>query len=870
MDATTKRLLKEFAATPAGERRAYLEAHKAELTQSRLRALSAKTMAQAQAGQLASATLGGQFLELAGELVGEPLLRFDGAFLPAFLALVRGDGRTAYRLLNALEKAILTYSMSESNLTLCQQIIAVKRGAAAVQLGDLDALRAALQESATLLKKAPNDLIAVDVGNLAGLLLRYLGRFDDAIEALNDAATTADSLPNPMLAVQARINRAGAELAAGRPTDAEKTLAEALKTAPKTFTVELQIQRGVVLGLLEKPAESRAAFRAAQKIAQELSNPSAEARALLGECGLADDRNDRATVKALLARLKPLVETLQQPLLTFPYTAALGRLALSEKDPARAEALMRGVLPKATGALHISARLDLLLVLCRALVLQKKWEAADTALSEAEQFVEYQRSGLNDPAERSQFGEAYSQVYVLHAYVAAIRKQTWESLLLSERLRGLTLNELMRATDWRVQTRGLTPADADRAASFRKDEATAYAALNDAVTTDERESARTRMEQVATARKSFERALAHSKPLLALRGWGALPQPEQAARALFADSKPTCYLSFLTNGDITLVSGLIGKSGRMTYTSLLLPALTGPALNAAVKAFHGACASLDDPTWGTKGKLLFTALLEPIRSWWQSAERVVIVPDNALAYLPWTALRDPKTKKLFGEDRALSVAPSLTTLYYLSQRPASPKQGFVGYGACRFPSMPPLAQSGPEVKAIGALLGSKSIVRLAGDATALRLQSDAASARILHLATHGRAEESRPLESAVFLTPTPESDGIVTTRDLLSLPLDTDLVTLSACESALGTRFLGEGVVGPAWALLAAGSRSVLASHWKVDDNATRLLMTAFYKELSKGRPRADALRLAQKTLRTNPQCTHPCYWSAFSLHGVG
>lgn len=871
MDATTERLLKEFAATPVSTRRAYLEAHKAELTRARLRALSVETMGQAQAGLFAPATLGGQFLELAGELASEPLLRFDGAFLPAFLALVKGDGRTAYRLLNTLGKAILIYGMDAPDLTLCQQILAVKRGAAAVLLGDMDALTAALRESATLLAKAPNAVIDAEVGNLAGLLLRFLGHFDDAIDALNAAAESADSLPNPVLAVQARINRAGAELASGRPTDAEKTLTEALKTGPKSFTAEIQIQRGAVLSLLNRPAESRAALRAAQQIARELDNLPTQARALLAECGLADDQEDRATCKALLTRVKPLVEKLQQPLLTFPYTAAAARLALLEKAPARAEALVRSVLPQAQKGLYMSARLDLLLVLSRALVLQQKWDAASKALLEAEIFLEYQRSGISDPVERTLFSSSFSDIYVLHAIVAIKQKKLWLALMVSETLRGLNLRELMSATDWRVQTQSLTEADANRTVGFRKDEAAAYAALTEAVTTDERESARTRLEQVATARKSFERTLTRAKPLLALRGWGDVPVLEQSVDTLFGSAKPTCYISFLANEDTVIAFVVTGKNGRMALDVQLLPRLTGRTLDSAVKKLYDACATPDDTQWEAAAKPLFAALLEPLRASWQNAERIIIVPDGRLAYVPWAALRDPKTKKFLGETHSLSLAPSFTTLYYLSKRAPSKARQFVGYGACKFHAgLAPLEQSGPEVKAIGATLGGQSIVRLAENATAPRLYADAPSARILHLATHGRAEESRPLESAIFLTPTPESDGIVTTRDLLTLPLDSDLVTLSACESALGTRFQGEGIVGPAWGLLAAGSRSVLASHWRVDDNATRLLMTAFYKELARGRPRAEALRLAQKTLRTNPQYTHPNYWAAFSLHGAG
>jgi CHAT domain-containing protein len=84
---------------------------------------------------------------------------------------------------------------------------------------------------------------------------------------------------------------------------------------------------------------------------------------------------------------------------------------------------------------------------------------------------------------------------------------------------------------------------------------------------------------------------------------------------------------------------------------------------------------------------------------------------------------------------------------------------------------------------------------------------------------------------------------------ILTLSLDADLVVLSACETAKGKMLLGEGVVGLTSAFLYAGSRSVVASLWTVNDQSTSLFMEAFYRNLKEGVSKAEALRRARVQL---------------------
>jgi CHAT domain-containing protein len=141
----------------------------------------------------------------------------------------------------------------------------------------------------------------------------------------------------------------------------------------------------------------------------------------------------------------------------------------------------------------------------------------------------------------------------------------------------------------------------------------------------------------------------------------------------------------------------------------------------------------------------------------------------------------------------------------------------------------------------------------------------------IHLATHGPVDEAIPQRSAVILTQTglpdpleqvlnhkPVFDGRLLVREIQrSWELKAELVTLSACETALGREAGGEGFVGFTQALLMSGARSVCLSLWKVDDTATMLLMQRFYANLLGRRPgltapmpKAESLREAKAWLR--------------------
>lgn len=109
-------------------------------------------------------------------------------------------------------------------------------------------------------------------------------------------------------------------------------------------------------------------------------------------------------------------------------------------------------------------------------------------------------------------------------------------------------------------------------------------------------------------------------------------------------------------------------------------------------------------------------------------------------------------------------------------------------------------------------------------------------------------------------------DGLLTAMEISNLSLKhCDMVTLSACETALG-EVSNEGVFGLQRGFKLAGVNTILMSLWKVDDEATQILMTEFYKNYLTGMSKCQALREAQKSVREIPDFSSPEYWASFIL----
>lgn len=162
---------------------------------------------------------------------------------------------------------------------------------------------------------------------------------------------------------------------------------------------------------------------------------------------------------------------------------------------------------------------------------------------------------------------------------------------------------------------------------------------------------------------------------------------------------------------------------------------------------------------------------------------------------------------------------------------------------------------------------------LGRDATEARLRSalsQSARWRSVHLACHGFVDPDRPMLSALAITPGDDDDGMLTALEVFRMKIPSDLVILSACNTARGKVYKAEGIVGLTRAFMFACSPRVLVSLWRVDDAATAALMTKFYERWNPNAVgAATALREAQIFIRSQGKWKHPRFWAAWVLWGL-
>ena len=299
---------------------------------------------------------------------------------------------------------------------------------------------------------------------------------------------------------------------------------------------------------------------------------------------------------------------------------------------------------------------------------------------------------------------------------------------------------------------------------------------------------------------------------------------------------------------------------------------------------------------------LYLKLFAPIEDLLSKGASVLIIPDGVLGYLPFEALltqaqdQNPSNAPAYLlAEYPLSYAYS-ATLHQEMQRKThaeDPPKNLLAVApifqdepstadtlllASRFMDtsdhrnfLTPLQYNIPEAQNIAKQFNGEAL--LGAEATEEGFIQRASDYRILHLSTHGKANDQAGDYSFLAFHQTP-SDSLenewLYNREIYNLQLNADLVVLSACETGIGELQRGEGIISLARGFSYAGAKSLVTSLWNVNDRSSMELMESFYGYLAEGQPKHLALREAKLDyLESHPAYLQsPYYWAAFIAIG--
>lgn len=494
---------------------------------------------------------------------------------------------------------------------------------------------------------------------------------------------------------------------------------------------------------------------------------------------------------------------------------------------------------------------------------------------------------------------------------------------ISERARARSLAELLRVTETNLVP-GLNPQLAELAAqekslrqSLRVNDDSKVALLGRAYKSEELAALEAETAQLEEKYKHVLEAIRARYPAYEQITRPAAWDLRQIQEQVIADDQ-TVLLEYSLGTDKSYVWAVTQSS----ITSYELPAQA--QVNAAAEKVYNLLAtppgadSADELTPAVEelGRMVLSPVAAQLNK-----RRIIVIADGALNYIPFQVLPAPSAH---AEPLVASVdvinAPSATVLGELRQevaRRAPAARVLAAFGDPVFASdyaqrkdstgraqlsvmqalgigrlqralrdveikgeafdpstAEPLHYAGQELANLNEVAGEETFMATDFEATREQLlRADLTKYAILHFATHGFFYPEHPEKSGLVLSTVNREgkaqNGFVGLQDVYELRAPVALVVLSACGTALGKDVRGEGLVGLTRGFMYAGAASVVASLWKVDDDATSELMKRFYTDmLQRGMTPASALRAAQNSIRQQPGWQSPYYWAAFTLQG--
>lgn len=498
----------------------------------------------------------------------------------------------------------------------------------------------------------------------------------------------------------------------------------------------------------------------------------------------------------------------------------------------------------------------------RALEASKQWEQAVDAYRRAVEQIESVRDQLREDRFRAGYLQSRYDVYIALVRLLVKLHRFDEAFSFSERLRTRSFLEVLR--------RGVLQETAELSelrARIRRLQSAILAGEN-SPQPEQRGSSTTYSDELARAEARYQALLedlrARQRDLPAERNLTVSSSKEVAA-----------YLA----ADAALLEYVVGRDSTslLCLTSQALHGITIPVsganLTAKVELLRDLIGDAGHDEWRAPASSLYQQLIGPAADagWLRGIKRLYLVPHGILHYLPFAVLRNGTGDQA----RFLVDQYSLKQLPSASLLTATPTAfSRAGKLLSIAPARARLPYAAQEAESVAQLFSPDSLALVGNNATKARFTRIAGNYDLLHLATHGSFNRLNPMFSGIQLQPEGADDGTLHVFEIVDLQLHARLVTLSACETALGSGFFsdlppGDEFVGLTRAFLAAGGQSVMATLWEVNDRSTVEFMLNFYRH-SGPQDSAVALAAAQREMAAKGPYRHPYYWAAFVLNGMG
>jgi CHAT domain-containing protein/tetratricopeptide (TPR) repeat protein len=475
---------------------------------------------------------------------------------------------------------------------------------------------------------------------------------------------------------------------------------------------------------------------------------------------------------------------------------------------------------------------------------------------------------------RSRFFADRLAPYQERMAIAFAASSTAEALSFAERSKARALLDVIRG-DGAIVTKAMTAEERTREVALR----TSLSSVNSELVLAAQGASpdETRLSRLRTTRESkrldyeeFQSRLYAAHPELRINR-AAVPVISVAEARRLVPGPEAAIVEFVVGHDRTFVL-VVTASGIAAVTLNT----TAAELGRQVHRFRDQVSNRDLRAMES-ARALYDLILAPMRPSLQGKTELIIVPDGVLWDLPFQALESGARRYLI-EDMAVSYAPSITVLREMMRlRPNTPAQRtLLAFGNPAAEERHALPSTEDEVRRLAQVYGPSSRIYVGADAGEDRWKAEAPHYRVVHLAAHGVLDNASPMYSHLLLA-RPEQgsreDGLLEAWEIMNVPLNADLVILSACETARGRIAAGEGILGLMWAVFVAGSPATLVSQWRVDSSSSTELMVAFHQEWNAAGghvSKARALQRASRTLLKTPQFSHPFYWAGFVLAGDG